>query len=74
MILLRKKTNEESHGSNFERNKKTLDDILHCQRSYSNKIGLGYGKEKETKQSSFINKEENKRSYADALMRLVVKE
>ena len=74
MILPRNKTNEESLQSNFKSCSKTLDDILSCQRSSSNKIWLHYGKENKEEQSSFLNKEGNKRSYVDALMRPVVKE
>ena len=48
--------------------------LREVQRSSSNEIGLGYGKGKKTKQFSFINKEGNKRSYVDALMRPIVKE
>ena len=55
-ILLRKKTNEESFQSKFKSSSKTMDDILSCQRSFNNKIGLGYGKGRKTEQSSFINK------------------
>ena len=73
-IFLRKKTNEESFQSKFKSSSKTMDDILSFQRSFSNKTGLGYGKRKKKEQSSFINKEGNKRSYADALMRPVVNE
>ena len=74
LILLGKNTNEESLQSKFKSSSKTLDDILSFQRSSSNKNGLGYEKENKEKQSSFINKEENKRSYVNALMRPFVKE
>ena len=47
-----------------------MDDILSCQRSSSNKAGLGYDNGKKTEQPPFINK----RSYANTLMRPVVKE
>ena len=53
---------------------KTLDDILSFQRSVSNKTRLGYDKGKKAEQSSFINKEGNKISFVDELMRRVVKE
>ena len=42
LILLIKKTNEESFQSKFKSSSKTLDDILSCQRSSSNKNGLDY--------------------------------
>ena len=74
MILLKRNTDEEPFQSKFKNNSKTLDGILSCQRSFSNKIGLGYGKEKKTEKSSFINKQGIKRSYVDGHMRLFVKE
>ena len=74
LILLRKKTNEESFQSKFKSSSKTLDDILICQISFSDKTRLGYDKGKKVEQSSFINKEGNKISYDDALMRSAVKE
>ena len=74
LILLRNNTNEEFFQSKFKRSSKTMDDILSCQRSFSNKNGLGYNKGKKTEQCSLINKEGNKRSYDDALMRPFVKE
>ena len=61
-------------NQSFKSSSKTLDDTLSCQRSSTNKTRLGYDNGKKTKQSSFINIEGNKRSYVDALMRLVVKE
>ena len=74
MILIRWNTDEESLQSKFKSGSKTLDDILSYQRSSSNKTRLGYDKGKKSEQYSFINKEGNKRSYANALMRPVVKE
>ena len=74
LILLRKKANEESFQSKFKRSPKTQDDILICQRSSKNKARLGYDNGKKKEQSSFINKEGNKKNYVDALMRPVVKE
>ena len=44
LILLIKKTNEESFQSKFKSSSKTMGVILSCQRLFSNKTGLGYGK------------------------------
>ena len=44
MIFVRRKTDEESFQSKFVSISKTLDDILSCQRSSSNEIGLVYDK------------------------------
>ena len=74
MIFLRRKTDEEYFQSKFKSSSKTLDEILNCQISSSKKTGLGYDNGKNIEQSSFINKEGNKISYVDALMRPVVKE
>ena len=44
IVLLRKKIDEESFQSKFVSSSKTLDDILSCQSSSSNKTRLGYDK------------------------------
>ena len=66
-MFLRKKLDEETIKSKFEKNSKTLDEILSVQRPSSNKYGLGFYKEKKPRYSSFTNQDENKRSYHVAL-------
>ena len=56
LVSLRNKIDEESFQSKFKSSSKNMDDILCCQRSFSNKTGLGYDKGKNSEQSSFINK------------------
>ena len=64
-MCLRKKLDEESIKSKFEKSSNTLDEILSVQRPSSDKFGLVYDKEKKPKYSSFINQDE--RSYDVAL-------
>ena len=73
LVLLGKKIDEESFQSKFVSNSKTLDDILSCQRSSSNKTGLYYGKGMKLEQSSPTIQDGNTQSYADVLQDLVEK-
>ena len=55
-------------------NSKIIDDILSCQISSSNKIGLGYDKGMNSEPPSPTMKVGNKRSYADVLKDSIKKE
>ena len=68
IMHLRKKLDEESIKSKFEKVSRTLDEILSVQRPSSIKFGLGFDKEKKLRYSSCTNQDGNKRSYVVVLM------
>ena len=66
-MCLRKKLDEESIKSKFEKSSNTLDEILSVQRQSGDKSRLGFDKETKPWLSSYTNQDGNKRSYVGAL-------
>ena len=59
--MLRKKNDDETITNFFENNSKILDDILRSQKPSNDKTSLGYDNERNSRCSSFTNRERNNR-------------
>ena len=66
--FIRKRLDEETIKTKFENNSNILDDILRSQKPSNDKTGLGYDNERNSKFSSFTNRErDNRRGCANVL-------
>ena len=66
-MKFKKNIDEESIKSKFENNSRILDDIMHSQRSSSDRSGLVFIKEKKPESFPVTNKEGSKKIYVEVL-------
>ena len=73
ITLLRKKLDEETIKTKFENSSKILYDVLRSQKPSNDKTGLGYDNERNTKCSSFTNRERNNRRSCANVLKIPIK-